>query len=65
MKKLKATVLLARNPEGMIRMRDLMEIDWYITHKDGTLLTQEEYLAMLAESLGFFDIAEKYKVVRA
>lgn len=57
---LNASIQLARNPKtGVVKMLDLLEVQWVVYHKDGSNPTEAEFNTMLAENWGWFDFNTK------
>ena len=63
-KMMSASIQLARNKKGVVKMLDLMEVEWFVNHKDGTPLTEAEFNTMLAECWGFFDVTQSFSIKR-
>jgi len=59
MKILAASIHLARGKNGKVKLLDLMEVEWYVYHKDGSNPTESEYNTMLAECWGWYDFDPK------
>ena len=60
-KLLGASIQLTRNPKtGVVKMMDLMDVEWFVFHKDGKQLTEEEFNTILTENWGWFDIKHDY-----
>jgi hypothetical protein len=59
-----ASIHLARSKSGEIKMLDLMEVEWFVYHKNGSNPTEAEFNAMMAECWGFFDVTQSFIIKR-